>query len=167
MSLSKRAGIYHYDFYINKKRYQGSCRTSDRLKAEVFEQEEKAKLGKETRPRKETKEPGVYFVLSTATGLVKVGCSGNLTERLKDLDDSGAEYYHLLCKLPILEYQSAEKVFHEFFEAYWEKGEWYRISTRHIEAAILFWATGHPMFEKRVKMVPNVEVRPEAGGLPS
>lgn len=44
MSLILRGRRYHYDFIINKRRYQGSTKTADRSQAELIEQREKDRI---------------------------------------------------------------------------------------------------------------------------
>ncbi len=69
MSLLLRGRIYHYDFYLNKRRYQGTTQTFDREEAALIEQEAKdaARIGRELphqdkgRGRQKQSFPVFYF----------------------------------------------------------------------------------------------------------
>lgn len=165
MALYKRGHYWWYDFQHKGKRYQANTNQTDRLLAEASQEQAKSEVGQNLRMRRETADPGVYFLLSQATSFVKVGCSGNVSERIGQYETTNPEKLTLIAKLPIVEYHKAEKVIHEFLRPFHVRGEWYEITPRHVEAAILFWATGHPMFEHR-KTVRVRKVQPldlEAG----
>src|SRR3990167_8958348 len=111
MSLYKsRNGLYSYDFRFKKTRFQGRTGTSDRVKAELIQQEAMSNAGREIRPRKEAVEPGVYFLLSPSIGLIKVGCSSNMTQRLAELEAMNGDSLHVVAKIPAIEYRKAEAI---------------------------------------------------------
>jgi len=158
MSLFNRNGTFHYDFIHKGKRYQGSTGEDDRARALIVEDEAKRNLGKNPRwVRSESAEPGIYFLQSPSTKLVKVGCSGNLGKRIKDYDTHSAESLYLLAKIPAVDYREAEKEMHEFLKQFHVRGEWYRISSRHIEAAVGYWMMGHKAFGGNKKIMGQIE----------
>jgi len=168
MALTKRGAIWWFSFQHNGKRYQGSTSKEDRAEAEIVQDEAKKSVGKGLRPyrRKEMQEPGVYCLLSRATGLVKVGCSGNMSFRIEQYVTANPEKLQLLAKIPAIDYLEAEKTFHEFLYPFIVRGEWYRITNAHVEAAIGYWITGHRIFGNPYKFAQRVEDIQDLDSLP-
>ena len=68
----------------------------------------------------------VYFMLSSSTGLVKIGSSGDPDRRLRDLQMASGERISLLTTEPGGE--AHEKALHRRFKASRVRGEWFRHS---------------------------------------
>src|ERR1043166_2790533 len=116
MAIYKRGNVWYYHFQKNGKRYQASTGTSDRIKAAQIEIQAKEGVGKEHRlPRNgDISDPGVYFLQSPSTNVVKVGCSGNVTKRLANYETQNPESLILLARFPVTDYRKAEAVIHDF-----------------------------------------------------
>ena len=82
---------------------------------------------------KKGKVAGVYFILNTATGLIKIGMSTDLSSRIsilkRDIENiSGGE-----CKVDRIimcspsEAQILEKQMHDFYGKYRKQGEWFEL----------------------------------------
>lgn len=84
-------------------------------------------------------DPGVYFLRSGATGLVKIGNSRDVGDRVHWMQRAAAEELTLLRKVPCEDCRRAERMFHEYFEARRMNGEWFRISALEIDEAIAHW----------------------------
>ena len=142
MSLTLRRGIYWYDFIRQGVRHQGSTHTGERQKAEAVQRKAKQNAGfPSEQVERELVDPGVYFLKSEATGLTKVGCSGDLGERIRGIQGGSGEELRLIAKIPAREYRAAEKHIHKVLQKKRSRAEWFNLSLPDIEIAIRSWFT--------------------------
>jgi hypothetical protein len=84
-------------------------------------------------------DPGVYFLKSTSTGLIKIGQSRDVGMRIHWTCKASAETLQLIATLPTDEPRQAERILHRFFKEKQVRGEWFRISETEVRSAVANW----------------------------
>lgn len=87
----------------------------------------------------EAKGPGVYFLKSPSTGLIKIGRSRNMYARIDGLRRGGPEDLIVIAAFPVRDHRGAEETFHRMFDFLRVRGEWFRISQEQVLDAIRSW----------------------------
>src|SRR3990167_3956071 len=128
-SLVKRGNVYHMCYRIHGRQYSETSRTSDRDTAEELL---KARLRERGLPeaisRRVFTDPGVYFLRSKATGLTKIGCSGDVFLRIENLRRANADLLEIVAIIKSEKIFAIEQLFHLTFAAYRRHGEWFALS---------------------------------------
>ncbi len=135
-SIHKRGNIYHIAYRIRGRQYWESSRSTARAAAEALLSERMT--GRESsRIRKQCSHPGVYFLQSATTGLVKIGCSGNIPERIATLRRGSADKLAIVGTILTKDFLRMEGAFHKIFSAKRSHGEWFALSEADLEAIVV------------------------------
>jgi hypothetical protein len=129
MGLYKRKGSQNFYFAYMRNGVQEiiSTRTSDLDEAKAFA------ANVPSRRIFPTPDPGIYFLHAVQSGLIKIGCSGNLPKRLTELHDMIPEPLILIGTISTPDYRMFEGVIHFQLKACRVKGEWFRLSVIQCE----------------------------------
>jgi hypothetical protein len=142
-SIYKRGRIWWIAYCIRGAQRYESARTEERNEAETLLKQRESEAGVRRLVRSTDAVAlgaGVYFLRSRATGLVKVGCSSDLDQRVKETTFS-PEHLQIVARIPVTRgWWLAEKILHDFLAEHRVKGEWFQITAEQIEAAIKHWA---------------------------
>jgi hypothetical protein len=87
-------------------------------------------LGLRARPAasvNQNREPGVYFLWSTTTKLMKIGCSKNVADRIKEIRMISPDQLLLVGVIQSEGYLAIEKSLHRIFADKRVNGEWFRL----------------------------------------
>lgn len=139
--IRKHGRFLWIDYFVGGKRRYENTRTNDRLAAaELLSQREAAReYGPPT--KRAPVLPGVYFLRSRHTKLVKVGMSANVTKRVGGLVEGLPGKCDLVSLITTSRYREAETALHQFLHSKHSHGEWFDLTNGDIEAAIRYWAT--------------------------
>jgi Meiotically up-regulated gene 113 len=138
--IRQRGQSFEISYRINGKRRFESLQVDSIAEAEAILLEREAGIPGAKRQRGSRREPGIYFVREEETGLIKVGCSGDVPRRIAELQASHPFQLTLIARLPVKGFFTAEKIIHRYLHDKRARGEWFHIGLDDIEAAIRFWA---------------------------
>lgn len=82
--------------------------------------------------RKDRVEGFVYWVLNSADGLIKIGCSNNPERRLRELRNEHGAQLDILSTIPSTHMYIHEHMMHQVFASRRVYGEWFRIEEHHM-----------------------------------
>ncbi len=82
---------------------------------------------------------GVYFLLSPAIGLTKVGKAGNFRQRIPSIQSMNPEDLAISAVVPCAEAATCEFWFHRHFNRQRVRFEWFRLTSEEISWAITAW----------------------------
>lgn len=142
MSIELRGSIWHVRYRLNGKQISESTGSRDRAVAEELDIRRANEL-LELKARMRSRaliEPnqygGVYFVLSKASGLVKIGFSDNTDKRIKSLSTQSGNDLETLVVVQCRNYKEVEIFVHKKWRLNRIRGEWFKFDGMDLARAI-------------------------------
>lgn len=140
-SIYLRGTIWWTKIYRRGRAVRRSTKTSDRSEALSILRERFAKNGG-AKPRKRISAgayPGVYCVLNTNTGAIKIGRSRDVNRRLLMLQTGSVDGLNVICQIPTPHAARLESFLHFQFKDQRIVGEWFQISVQDIYRGLKAW----------------------------
>jgi hypothetical protein len=138
-SIRKHGHYWRISYYRDGKRVFENTYKQHRFEAEEILAQREEGIGASRRSPSQPVAPGIYFLRSRTTGLVKIGMSRNLPKRIEGLKRILPDKIDVLALLPAADCAGAENSIHRFLSDNRSHGEWFRATGEDIEAAIRHW----------------------------
>lgn len=138
-SLFLRGKTWWTKVYVKGKPIRITTGTSDRDAALKILEERRVRVVRRARVRPAVEYHCVYFLRSSASGLIKIGHSRNINKRLANLRTGSHESLELICQIPTGRAVKLEKFLHAYFDSRRVRGEWFELTTVEIYSALRRW----------------------------